>query len=85
MRLAWSGPSGGIKILNAHIRDKSARPFLRLVDPFGFWGIEVSGTVDNPYGCGTEASAGFPLRNIMLARIPVSNLSVHVVCNTSVD
>jgi len=76
-------PTGSIKILHALIRDRSARPYMRIVDPRGFRGVEFTGSVVNPYGCAVAAEAGFPLRNIFLARIPPSNLSVHTVCNKS--
>ena len=77
-------PTGSIKILHALIRDRSARPYMRIVDPRGFRGVEFTGSVVNPYGCAVAAEAGFPLRNIFSARIPPSNLSVHTVCNKSV-
>lgn len=76
-------PTGRIKILNAIVRDRSARPYLRIVDPFGFRGVEFSGTVENPYGCAVDAEAGFPLRDVRLAQIPSTNLSIEVVCNAT--
>ena len=66
---AGTTPTGAIKILNAVINDRSARPFLRMVDRFGFRGVEVSGTVVNPFACSTNVEAGFPLRDLQLARV----------------
>ena len=66
---AVTTPTGAIKILNAVINDRSARPFLRMVDRFGFRGVEVSGTVVNPFACSTNVEAGFPLRDLQLARV----------------
>ena len=78
-----AAPTGSIKIVNAVIHDRSARPYLRIVDPSGFRGVEVNATVINPYGCTAEAEAGFPLQHRRLSSIPPSNLSVHVICDKS--
>eukprot|EP01047_Picozoa_sp_COSAG01_P017176 COSAG01_NODE_903_length_12848_cov_7.966899_5_plen_239_part_00 len=74
-------PTGSIAIRNAVVHDASARPFLRVVDPFGFRGLSFNGTVVNPYGCSANAEAGIPLADLRLSEVPSSNLSIEVACH----
>jgi hypothetical protein len=79
-----SGPTGGITIRDVVVRDDSARPYLRLIDPDGFRHLAfMNATVINPYGCAAMVQAGHPLREIQPAAIPPANLTLGVVCRKS--
>ena len=75
-------PTGGITIRNAVVKDDSARPYIRLVDPNGFRHLVfVNATVINPFGCAAYVEAGHPLEELAVAKLSPSNISLEgVVC-----
>lgn len=75
-------PTGSITIRNALVKDNSARPYLRLVDPNGFRHLAfVNATVINPFGCTAYVEAGHPLAEVALAKLSPGNVSLAgVVC-----
>ena len=72
--------TGGVKIINASVRDASARPFLRVIDPFGFEGVEFTGRVSNPFGCEANVETGEPLADVNPTTLPRDELSIDVEC-----
>ena len=73
-------PTGGVKIINATVRDRSARPYLRVIDPNGFEGVEFTGRVSNPYGCEANVETGEPLADVNPTTLPRDELSIDVQC-----
>eukprot|EP01051_Picozoa_sp_SAG22_P006286 SAG22_NODE_405_length_11004_cov_4.629986_5_plen_319_part_00 len=70
-------PTGGITIRNAVVKDDSARPYLRMVDPNGFRHLAfVNATIINPLGCAAYVEAGHPLAELAVAKLSPSNVSL---------
>ena len=73
-------PTGAITILNATVRDSSARPFFRAVDPNGFSGVSFSGVISNPFGCQANVEMGNPIADVNPDRLPHDQLNLDAQC-----